>query len=598
MNSSHGTAALNQPPAGSAAPPPTTIRRKVLSGFFLVSIALPLRGADPENRILAPSLGRPQIVAPGENIDVIWCAAAPAAAPTATLRHAVERSLVLELAPASDPRPGPHGAMSLRTPESALEGVYDLELKVGDKTLCAAHAVALRRERARLRVVSLSNMNIGDAMALTPPAALVDEINLIAPDVVIATGDYLDATHPAPEEGWRRLGEFFARFDAPLLLACGDHDDLRHYGEWIAPSPIGATRIGRRQFLTLYDHPAAPIGHDSEQVRWVEQLLSREDAELRFIISHDEFPGLLAHWRDAGTLAERVANGRIGAWFTGGHTDWNGREYTSIFKAAGPLLYVRTAQSSAALRDGSSGRASYRWFDLIGDQVTFPNGDAADALPPSIETGLLRVSRHELVDGVARFAIQNAHPFPIEGLMLKARLPLGGEPAWAIGAEIEREAIVGDFRLLWLRCGVPARGAVGVQAGVGPAPLERSLLVRFQAPPFIPFRRGQASGAIDYLRAELSEPVVAEITNAGPRSIETAAMARLDGDLVGLSLLGSQAPAAARAALRLAAGETLALQVDLSAVRVRAGRQQLQLLLGDPRWPQAFTWSFEASLKD
>lgn len=553
---------------------------------------------DAPARILSPTLGRPIFVEPGGLCEMMCSGPVSSGGAAALLRRSTDRELTLELTPATQADRGDQNVLAFTTPREALEGVYDLELTDGDTTFTSPHSVAIRKDRGALRVVHLSNMNIGDALAPMPPFALVDEVNLVGPDLIVATGDYLDATHPSPEEGWTRLVEFFRRFDAPLLLACGDHDDLRYYGEWVAPSPIGVTRIGRWQFLTLYDHPSAPITQDSDQVRWVESVLSHEGADLRFMVSHDDFPGLLAYWRDQGNLAKWIDSGRIGAWFTGGHNDWNGREYAAIFKAAGPMLYVRTAQSSPALREGSSGKTRYRWIDITGQHVNFPNGDGAESLPPSIESGGLRLIRHEPEGGVARFTVQNFHPFPIRDLALKARLPVSTTPLWTVGARIAQEATVGDYRLVTLHCDAPARGAVGVQVGSGDAPAERAVQVRFDAPQRITFCREQSASAVEFHRAALTSPVTVQIRNDGQATVDTAIMARLNGDLLGLVATDRQEPSATRVGAHLAPGESLALRLDLGAVIVNSGAQELQLLVGDPRWPQVFVWPFNAALAD
>src|SRR5690606_33955745 len=141
----------------------------------------------------------------------------------------------------------------------------------------------------------------------------------------------------------RDLLAFIRRLDAPVIMACGDHDDVGLYSERVSPSPIGVVRIGRHRCIILYDHPAAPIDRDTDQLAWVERTLQSPGFDgLTIVVAHDDRPNLLAHWRSSGTLAERLRRGRIGLWLAGGHRDWDGVAFAELLRAAGPLRYVRT----------------------------------------------------------------------------------------------------------------------------------------------------------------------------------------------------------------------------------------------------------------
>lgn len=189
-------------------------------------------------------------------------------------------------------------------------------------------------------------------MSATPAPSfdqrLIEEVNLVAPTLIVATGDFLDATHADPPVGWRELIDCLTRFDAPIVMACGDHDDIELYSRHVAPSPIGLVNVGRHRALLLFDHPRGPIHRNPEQLRWVERTLGTPGFDgLTFVVTHDDSPNLLRHWQQQGTLTRMIRSGRIGLWFAAGHQDWDGQVYGDVIDAAVPMVYLRTQQSSS-----------------------------------------------------------------------------------------------------------------------------------------------------------------------------------------------------------------------------------------------------------
>src|SRR5690606_8456369 len=161
----------------------------------------------------------------------------------------------------------------------------------------------------------------------------------------------------------------------------------------------------------LYDHPAAPIDRDTDQLAWVERTLQSPGFDgLTIVVAHDDRPNLLAHWRSSGTLAERLRRGRIGLWLAGGHRDWDGVAFAELLRAAGPLRYVRTAQASSATLGGASGAPHYRVIDIIGDRVHLPGEGSAGGAVPSIPLGRLRAA----VAG-GTFEVASGLPFALDG---------------------------------------------------------------------------------------------------------------------------------------------------------------------------------------
>lgn len=205
--------------------------------------------------LLAPTQGRPVFVEPGGTFRVAMHLSQPPESIRFELTAWQFPAQRHELASQASDAEALQGTYELTVPADTPELTYDLEIHTGSTLLSGRHAVAVTRVGRRVRLVQLSDMHIGELGAPDFDARLIAEVNLLAPTLIVATGDFLDATHADPEAGWQRLSEFLACFDAPTLVACGDYDDVALYSRFMAPSPMGAIEVGAYRGIVLYDVP-------------------------------------------------------------------------------------------------------------------------------------------------------------------------------------------------------------------------------------------------------------------------------------------------------------------------------------------------------
>jgi hypothetical protein len=534
--------------------------------------------------LLSPTQGRPVFVEPGKSFRVAVQFPAPPRAVHFELassafpphRHRLPARLM------SADAAGCGGEYDVLVPPDTPEQTYDLEIRHGDGTLRGRHAVAVARLGKRVRLVHLSNMNVGDVGVPEFDRRLVPEINLLGPTMIVATGDFLDAVHDDLDVGWHEVSEFLASFDAPVLAACGDHDDVEHFSRFLAPSPVGQVEVGAYRGLVLYDVPRRPIHEDPEQIRWVEQTMGQGGYRLNFVVSHDECPNLLRYWQSRMMLEQMVRAGRLGVWFSGGHRDWNGEEYGSVLDDAGSLLYVRTHQSSVATRDGAQGVSHYRVLDLADEHVLLLPPVPRGVQPPSIPVGRLRAVFEGPNDGTrprVALTVASTLPFRMDHLTVKLLLQRQGrERPWCHGAHLERLVELADMWLCWVTFDLPDNGSRRILAGTGRAPAEPPIDVHFVVPKNLVLRRERSEQGVRYCSAENWFGVI-QLQNRGAEMVEVMPIVRLDGEAVPYRVVDEAGPMASAYRLRMGPTQVISLQLDMSAVRVAPGRRELQVYL-------------------
>jgi hypothetical protein len=551
--------------------------------------------AVPAAVLLAPTLGRPVFTEPGASFEAL------AQAPDAT--EPVEIKLVSSTPPAvSCSLAEPADALScisagrpllLHVPPDVPERTYDLQITTGGTRLVGRHCVAVKRLGPRIRLVHLSNMNIGDVAAPDFDSRLITEVNLAAPDLIIASGDFVDRTAENPDAIWQRLPEFFSRFDAPAFIACGDHDDLERYSRYVAVNPIGTVELGFLRGFAIYDRPSRPISDDPGQQQWLEHVLAAPgDERLKFVLTHDDRPNLLLDWQKRGVLADMISSTRLGLWVCGSHRDWDGVEYADIAREAAPLLYVRTHQSSTATLDGASGISHFRVLDVTEERVAAPGWDSpASTPPPSLATGLLTCSTDCPNDGSENrvgVTVVNNHPFRMNGL--EARVLVAGRPQeqpWCLGAELVSSQFVGGVWVCRLRFDLPDKGVARALVGCGATPVLPRLTVRFELPTVLKLVRQQTPEGLSYATAGDVNALI-YVTNTGATAADITPLLRLDGDALSYKVVEEPGPPAAAYHLHLAPERSVTLQPDLSALRAATGRRELQVYMtGLPAWTPA-----------
>ncbi len=549
------------------------------------SDAIPNRQAETTG-LFAPTLGRPVFVEPGETFQVVACIPNVGAAVNFDLVSSEQRQLRYHLQCESDAvgKLAAGQPLRLTVPRTVPPRTYDLLLSSNGTRLLGQHCVAVGHVGRSLRLIHLSNMNVGDAGAPQFDQRLIEEVNLLAPTLIVATGDFLDATHPDPSTGWRQLVDYLTRFDAPIVMACGDHDDMELYSRHVAPSPIGMVNVGRHRGLLLFDNPRAPINNNPEQIRWVERALGTPGFDgLTFVVTHDDSPNLPRYWQQQGTLARMIQAGRIGLWFAAGHRDWDGRTYREIIDEAAPMVYLQTHQSSTAPRGGATGISHYRIVDIVDDRVILPRDTSqTSGTPPSTPVGYLSATLDGPNDGTRsqlNISAVNNLPYRLNGLALSVRLRKNaGDSPWCHGARLAHVSDLGTYWECRLRFDLPDKASLRAAVGSGQRPAVPHVQVHFETGGTLRFRRYVTPDGLAFLSLTHAPPIV-HLRNAADKLVVVSPLARLDGDPIAYRPLDGNTHFATAYRLRLKPGETVCLQLDLSAVRVAPGQRELQIYL-------------------
>ena len=568
----------------------TTTRRASAGLLGLAWLACAATADPAPPRLLSPTFGRPLFSAPGGPLLVVaesgW---SQSASPSGWLvePNGSGRRIALTYEPGAGPAVSP-GAWIFRTPADVHPGTYDLRLGGPGGELFEPHCVAILRPGAARRMVHLSNLNLGDPFAPRLDPALIDEINLVGPDAVIATGDYLDATHADPQAGWRDLCAGLARLDAPVIMACGDHDDLAHYSRFAAPSPVGLCALEDIRVLLLHDHPLSSALSDEAQMAWLEAQARQPGYKGTMIVGHDERPNVLERWRSfCARLPDREAGSPL-LYLAGGHRDWDGREYARLVELAG-AVYCRTGQGSTALRDGADGRPRYRVIDWTDGRLVLAGAGASAMAPPSNVAGRLKLDFDAANDGSAnriRLRAVNANPWRLDRLRGRVRVAKRGEARpWAAGLRLAEAVDRGGYWECQVEFDLPDKSYLRGVVGVGAAPPPPAPEVRIEAPSAIRMRRLRTAEGIAYCASDATPRV--QMVNPAQVGLWIEPRVLLDGAPLSYAPDDPAREFALGWRLRLEPGARVSLRVDLSAVRVAPGERTLQVYVanGDVETP-------------
>ncbi|MFA5866208.1 MAG: hypothetical protein WC975_16165 [Phycisphaerae bacterium] len=290
-----------------------------------------------------------------------------------------------------------HWVMLLKAPELTPNGVYDLVIDLGIGYQRVPRAIkVVDKFKKQFRFVHLSNMNIGDPTAPDFDGRLINEINLLDPEFIIATGDFTENTQPKNgPQNWQAVKKFLGRFNAPCYILCGDQDDPASFSPQIAPGFVGAFDYGPYHFFFLMDTSFHPIEQDQLQIKALVNDLANRQSLMTFLVANRDDLGLLDGLKSIGKdPAEVFNNGKVRYLLFGGSTDWDYKEYADKLSAAklNNVAYIRTGQSSTCMKNGGPGFSRYRVFDVSESEVKYiyPDDQAATRSQSSIPTGSIR----------------------------------------------------------------------------------------------------------------------------------------------------------------------------------------------------------------
>ncbi len=374
----------------AARAPLSASRHAVLAGALVAAAAawvlLP-GGAAVES----PTFGAPAIVTPGAEVPVVVRVAVPWATPAAAAALASGAASV-PLAPVGPTLRGPRQQARFRVPVDCPPGNYDLLVRAGGGWTRSRRAVSvLRTIPERFTVAQLTDLHFGSTPGGEASVRrIVDELNQLAPAVVVVTGDI---AQDGRREEYERAQSTLARLAMPVVCIPGNHD-RRGWAAYLSSfgAPTGTVRFGGWTFLRL----DAAHGRDQfteSQLRFIRGTLAAVDPHRTIVLLHIPLTGVRSVKSHADTVASLFARAGVPLVLSG---HWHYRA-DSIRDSdgtggpgAGPTRYVVTATAGGPPVRSPAGTVDPRGFTLVtvaDGRVTAVEARTFGGDPATAETG-------------------------------------------------------------------------------------------------------------------------------------------------------------------------------------------------------------------
>ena len=377
---------------------PGPLRLLLASGALLVAVLVSVLPVGLE--VVTPRLGIPAVVLPGETFQLELRGGLPFLAPDLVVRLVGEETTSCAVTEVS--HGGATRTLEVTVPETLAAGSYTLKVEsqgLERSRPKAVHVLSVLPDEG-CTIVQLADLAIfgGDGSGEQLMATLVEEINLIAPDLVLVTGDI---NYTGSWEHFDLALEFLGGFEMPVLTCIGNHEYKGLAGFLTAFGlPRHVVDVGGRRFITL------DSGHGRDQLTesqhaWVrEAFATREGRDTIVQLHHPLFwkRNLEVH---VGDLVELCAEHEVPIVLSGHlHGDQlfdatgTSRRDTNEFPGT---KYVVTTAAGADLRPpyaASPLHHGYRLIRLEGNSVldyTYDWPGDVDYPSCSIPVGHLRV---------------------------------------------------------------------------------------------------------------------------------------------------------------------------------------------------------------
>ena len=544
-------------------------------------------GAPTEPReaaILDPTQGHPLILRPGESFRFLM-RLGPGLGGNVTvfLRHGRVETLTVALAAAGEMTifQERYATAELRLPTQTPTGIYDLVLASPSRSVVARHSIKVVDEfKPRFRFVHLSDMTVDDPSAPVFDDRLVEEINLLAPEFIVATGDYTAWGRALDDPTtWPRVLAFFARFDAPVYMVCGELDHQASFTEYVAQSPVGTFDYGRYHGILLMDHAAHPL--DRDQLDFLRRDLdAHTDSVFTIIALHNDDLSFLDLLAPRAELAEYLRSRKVRLIITGGSDDWDRTEYAAKLEGLEDVHYIRTQQSSTSLRGRATGISHYRVIEVDGEKVSYvyANDGGAPGIEHSIPAGSLRA----FVDavGTRRVAvnIQNALNQRFDGARLWVQVAKNGEAKPQVaGGRLVQALNAGDAWACEVAADLPDKGGLKILVSTeGKLPEPVPIKASYEGSHDLAFRAERTKAGLSFFKSD--QPLTITLANSGERELRTYPIVRLNG-----SRLPVEADGRPDWPITIPPGGQAILALRLILGQVSAGEHLMQLVfLEDP----------------
>jgi hypothetical protein len=568
--------------------------------------------------VIEPTQGRPIIIQPEDNFHfMFWTRQDQIGEVTASLTHSLCPTEVVPLTMPVKPycMQKTYWVMVLRVPTLAKAGVYDLRIDLGRYYQVIPRAVRIIDDfRKRFRFVQLSNMNIGDPTAPDFDQRLVDEVNLLNPEFILATGNFIEpSTGLTADEKWRRIKAFLGRFHSPVYILCGDLEDPTVFQKQVDPSPAGQIDFGPHHFVLMLDTARYPLDHNASTIEAVlENLKSAKSFKSCILVGHNENLRIIDGLKSLGMdPAETLKAMHIRMMICGGGTDWDGVEHAekvALLKSAG-VAYVRTGQSSTSMKNGGTGESRYRVFEASEDAISYIYPEPGSTNHDSIPVGRIRIFNAGPNDGsqpVERISILNTlnQAFPNCQVIFRVKAT---DPSAVRVANCRLEQVLrGDgFVTVIASVDLPDKCAVQVaasadEAGLAPfakVPVEFSL----EGDKNIVFTSRKTADGLGYCDA--AKPLTLQVRNVSSAAQEVRLQACLEGQSLVVAPAATSQPSDAAAAaiqtVRIEPSQSVSLTVWPVLRSITPGPHYLAVyVLNDPLqriWVDRVTTSLTAA---
>ena len=342
---------------------------RVLAALFLISLCTAWVVRPDRSRVLRPRLGVPAVVAPGESFTLQLESSRPFRAPALTVELERVGTDPIPLALSRAHSSGARHDFDVQVPADLDEGAYTMVVRDGGRVERMPKAVHLRRLWAdELCLVQLADLPefFPDGSGTRRMDALVDEINLVAPDLVVISGD---VAYGGSMDRYERLMAALERFDAPVVVVIGNHEyqglagfmtHLRVVSHVVDAGPLRIVSAnsahGRDQFTAT-------------QLDWIAEALEGAGKRTPIVqLHHPLFEGRRVGAR-RGAFVELCREGRVpivlsGHWHADRVFDASGQDRRDRSDFDGPIFSVATAAGAMLHPERSSG-GDYHGYRVI-----------------------------------------------------------------------------------------------------------------------------------------------------------------------------------------------------------------------------------------
>ncbi len=353
--------------------------------------------------VIAPRLGTPVIVQPGATVDVKVKLTLPFWQPQWQVSLAL-RDERIPLDVTGGYMNVAYQTMSVRVPGTVAAGSYSLVLSDGANEMIRSKAVHVVQEfPQQVSIVQMADLpTLGRGDGDQRLQQIIDEINIINPNLVFLTGDI---AYGGAWDQYHRLLAAMEKINAPVIAAPGNHE----YEGWagflrLIGEPYHSVQYGKLQVISLNS------GHGRDQLtesqyRWLRNELENLQGRTPVMQFHHpmqrrpEMRGYLAvHAQDLAPLFKQfnVPIVLSGHWHGDAVYDETGQDRRDTWDFPG-TPYVVTTAAGADLREKYSSSPLHYGYRLIrldnGKLTSYTydmDGDGIRDATSSIPMGKLR----------------------------------------------------------------------------------------------------------------------------------------------------------------------------------------------------------------